>query len=72
MKSKVETLGRIRKEFPPRGNLQLFQPTAFAYSMRKIEVASAKVGVDLQTAALQRRRMTQAGRLTSHKKEGCK
>jgi len=55
MKSKIETLGRIRKEFPPRGNLQLFQldkPATFTCSVRKIEVTSAKVALDLQTGAL--------------------
>jgi len=55
MKSKVETLGRIRKEFRPRGNLQLFQldePARFTCSVRKIEVTSTKVALDLQTGAL--------------------
>jgi hypothetical protein len=55
MKSKIETLGRIRKEFSPRGNLQLFhldKPATFTCSMRKIEVTSAKIALDLRTGAL--------------------
>ena len=55
MKSKIETLGRIRKEFSPRGNLQLFQldkPATFTWSVRKIEVTSTKVALDLRTGAL--------------------
>ncbi len=55
MKSKIETLGRIRKEFPARGNLQLFQldkPATFTCSVRKIKVTSSKVALDLQTGAL--------------------
>ena len=52
MKSKIEALGRIRKEFPPRGNVQLFQldkPATFTCSLRKVEVTSNKVALDLRT-----------------------
>jgi hypothetical protein len=55
MKSKIEALGRIRKEFPPRGNVQLFQltkPATFKCSLRKIEVSSKKVALDLRTGNL--------------------
>ena len=55
MKSKIEALGRIRKEFPPRGKVQLFQldkPATFTCSLRKIEVTSSKVALDLQTGDL--------------------
>jgi hypothetical protein len=52
MKSKIQALGRIRKEFPPRGNVQLFQldkPATFTCSLRNVEVTSNKVALDLQT-----------------------
>lgn len=55
MKSKIQSLGRIRKEFPPRGNLQLFQlerPATFFCAFRKVEVTSAKVALHLQTGEL--------------------
>ena len=55
MKSKIEALGRIRKEFPPRGNVRLFQldkPATFTCSLRKIEVTSNKVAQDLRTGDL--------------------
>ena len=55
MKSRIESFGRIRKEFPPRGNLQLFQldkPATFTCSVRKIEVTSGKIALDLRTGAL--------------------
>ena len=48
MKSKIEAFGRIRKEFPPRGNVQLFQldkPATFTCSLRK-------VALDLRTGDL--------------------
>ena len=51
MKSKIETLGRIRKD-PSRGNLQLFQlekPATFLCACRKVELTSAKVALNLQT-----------------------
>jgi hypothetical protein len=52
MKSKIETLGRIRKQFPPRGKVQLFQldkPATFTCSLRKVDVTSNKVALDLRT-----------------------
>jgi hypothetical protein len=55
MKSKIQALGRIKKEFPPRGNLQLFQlerPATFTCALRKVEVTSAKVALDLRTGDL--------------------
>ncbi len=55
MKTKIESLGRIKKEFPPRGNLQLFQmekPATFVCSVRKVEVTSAKIVLNLQTGEL--------------------
>ena len=55
MKSKIQALGRIKKEFPPRGNLQLFQlesPATFTCAVRKVEVTSAKVALNLQTGDL--------------------
>jgi hypothetical protein len=55
MKSRIESFGRIRKEFPPRGNLQLFQlvkPATFTCSVRKIEVTSGKIALDLRARAL--------------------
>jgi len=56
MKSKIEALGRIRKEFPPRGNVQLFQldkPATFTCSLRKVDVTSNKVApLDLRTGDL--------------------
>ena len=55
MKSQIEALGRIRKEFPPRGNVQLFQldkPATFTCSLRKVEVSSIKVALDLRTGDL--------------------
>ena len=48
MKSKIGALGRISKEFPPRGNVQLFQldkPATFTCSLRK-------VALDLRTGDL--------------------
>ena len=48
MKSKIEALGRIRKEFPPRGNVQLFQLdklAKFTCSLRKVDVTSNKVAL---------------------------
>jgi hypothetical protein len=55
MKTKIEALGRIKKEFPPRGNLQFFQlekPATFFCTFRKVEVTSAKVALDLRTGDL--------------------
>ena len=55
MKSKIEALGRIHKEFPPRGNVQLFQLdklATFTCSLRKVEVTSNNVAVDLRTGDL--------------------
>jgi hypothetical protein len=55
VKSKIQSLARIKKEFPPRGNLQLFQlekPATFFCTIRKVEVTSAKVALDLRTGAL--------------------
>ena len=55
MKSKIEALGRIRKEFPPRGNVQLFHstsPRTFTCSLRNVEVTSNKVAMDLRTGDL--------------------
>jgi len=55
MKSKIQALGRIKKEFPPRGNFQLFQlekPATFICSVRQFEVTSAKVALDLRTGDL--------------------
>lgn len=55
MKQKVTSLGVIKKEFPPRGNLQLFQlekPATFICSVRKVEVTSVKVAIDLRTGDL--------------------
>jgi len=55
MKSKIEALGRIRKEFPPRGNVQLFQLdklAKFTCSLRKVDVTSNKVALDLRTGDL--------------------
>ncbi len=55
MKSKIEAIGRIRKEFPPRGNVQLFQldkPATFTCSLRKVDVTSKKVALDLRTGDL--------------------
>lgn len=55
MKSKIEALGRIKKEYTPKGNLQLFQlekPATFVCSVRKVEVTSAKVALNLQTDEL--------------------
>lgn len=55
MKSRIKALGRIRKECAPKGNLQLFQlekPATFICSVRKVEVASAKVALDLSTGDL--------------------
>lgn len=48
MKSKTQSLGRIKEEFPPRGNLQLFQletPATFFCAFRRVQVTSAKVDV---------------------------
>ncbi len=55
MKSKIEALGRIHKEFPPRGNVQLFQLdklATFTCSLRKVEVTPNNVAVDLRTGDL--------------------
>jgi hypothetical protein len=55
MKSKIEALGRIKKEFPLRGDLQLFQlekPVTFVCAFRKVEVTSAKVALNLRTGEL--------------------
>ncbi len=55
MKSKIEALGRIRKEFPPRGLVQLFQldkPATFKCTLRKVEVTSNKVALELRTGDL--------------------
>jgi len=55
MKAKIAALGRIKKEFPPHGHLQLFQlkkPATFICSVRKVEVTSAKVALDLRTGDL--------------------
>ena len=55
MKSKIEALGRIHKEFPPRGNVQLFQldkPATFTCSLRKVDVTSNKLALDLRTGDL--------------------
>jgi len=55
MKSKIEPLGSIKKEFPPRGNLQLFQlekPATFTCTLRKVEVTYAKVALGLRTGDL--------------------
>ena len=55
MKSNTEVFARIKKEFPPRGNLQLFQlekPATFFCTFRKVEVTSAKVAINLQTGDL--------------------
>ncbi|PWU19843.1 MAG: hypothetical protein C5B50_05285 [Verrucomicrobia bacterium] len=55
MKSRIETLGMIKKEFPPRGDLQLFQlekPATFFCTIRKVEVTSAKVALNLSTGDL--------------------
>jgi len=54
MKSKVEALGPIRKEFPPYGNFQLFleKLVIFFCALRKVKVSSAKVVLNLQTGDL--------------------
>ena len=55
MKSNIEALGRIRKELPPRGNVQLFQlakPATFTCSLRKVEASSKTVALDLRTGDL--------------------
>ena len=55
MESKIEALGRIKKELPPQGNLQLFQleePATFFCAYRRVEVTSAKVALDLRTGDL--------------------
>lgn len=55
MKSKIEALGPIKKEFPPRGNLQLFQlekPATFICNVRKVEITSAKIALNLLTSGL--------------------
>jgi hypothetical protein len=55
MKSKIEALGRIKKEFPPRGNLQLYhleKPATFSCALRKVEVTSTKVALDLRAGDL--------------------
>lgn len=55
MKSKVEGLGRIKREFPARGKFQLFhleKPATFFCAFRKVEVTSAKVALNLQTGEL--------------------
>jgi hypothetical protein len=55
MKSKIQALGHIKREFSPRGNLQLFQlekPATFICSRRKVEVTSTKVALDIRTGDL--------------------
>lgn len=55
MKTRIESLGRIKKEFPARGNFQLFQlekPATFFCAFRKVEVTSAKVALNIQTGEL--------------------
>ncbi len=55
IKAKIEALGRIKKEFPPSGHLQLLQlesPVTFICSLRKVEVTAAKVALDLRTGDL--------------------
>jgi hypothetical protein len=52
MKSKIEALALVKKEFAPKGNLQLFQleaPVTFFCAFRKVEVTSAKIALDLRT-----------------------
>jgi superfamily I DNA/RNA helicase len=54
-RSKIEALGRIVKAFPPHGHFQLFeleQPATFSCSLRKTEVTSTKIALDLWTGAL--------------------
>ena len=51
-KSRIEALGSIRKEFPPRAQFQLFeldQPATFKCSVREIDVTSTKVALNLRT-----------------------
>jgi hypothetical protein len=55
MNARILALGRVKKEFPPRGHLQLFQlekPTTFKCSGRMVELTSAKVALDLCTGEL--------------------
>jgi len=55
MKSRIEAIGRIREDFPPRGNVQLFQldtPATFTCIPRKVDVTSNKVALDLRTGDL--------------------
>jgi hypothetical protein len=55
MKAKIVALGKIKREFPPRGQLQLFQlekPATFTCSLRKTEVTSARVAINLTTGEL--------------------
>ena len=55
MKTKIESLGCIKREFPPRNQLQLFQlekPAPFTCSRRKKEVNSTTVAINLTTGEL--------------------
>ena len=55
IKAKIEPLGTVKKVFPPRGGLQLFQldkPATFFCTVRKVEVTSGKVALDLRTGEL--------------------
>jgi len=57
MKSKTQALGRICKEFPPRGNVQLFQldkPATFTCSLRKVDVTSClfRAGIPAEKPAV--------------------
>jgi hypothetical protein len=55
MKAKIAALGSIKKEFPPRGHFKLFQlerPATFICSVRRIEVTSVKVALDLKTGEI--------------------
>jgi len=52
---KIKELGCITKEFPPRGNLQLFhleKPAKFVCALRKIPVTARKVALNLETGDL--------------------
>jgi hypothetical protein len=54
-RAKIERLGAIKKEFPPKCNLQLFQlekRATFLCSHRKTQVPSTKVAVNLNTGDL--------------------
>ncbi len=55
MKAKIEALGRVKKEFPRRGDFQLFQlekPATFTCGLRKVEVVSAKVALNWKTGQI--------------------